>query len=142
MGSNEKRDKTKPFGIILISIYSSLYIVPMLGLTVLLLPILSAMSAPIWELLKVMWFMAIAVLSAASVYGLWTIQKWALKLTFWLHAASAVFSILFIFPIFPGDEFTWGGTVLSLVSASIDVAILFYLMRLDIHYLYHGNYNV
>ncbi|MCP5358228.1 MAG: hypothetical protein H7A06_08795 [Pseudomonadales bacterium] len=126
----------KPLGIVLIVIFSVLTgLVSLLGgfLSMLLsgIPGISFFAYLLGTL-----FTAHAVFTFAAVYGLWVLQRWGLKLAFWLYIIAIPLGILAIFPILPGSEFTTANTVFQLIFIVIDFLIILYLGKLDIAILY------
>ncbi|MEX2470169.1 MAG: DUF2127 domain-containing protein [Pseudohongiellaceae bacterium] len=128
--------KAKPLGIVLIAIYSALsglfsLFGSFLSLFFIGVPGISFVAYLLASLLT-----AHAVFSFAAVYGLWVLQRWGLRLAFWLYVIAIPLGIAAIFPIFPGSDFTTANTVFQLIFVAIDLLVIWYLGRLEIALLY------
>lgn len=130
------QEKAKPLGIVLIAIYSA--VVGLFSLSVSFFSLLFAGIPGISFLAYLLGtlLMAHAIFSFAAVYGLWVMQRWGLKLTFWLYVIAIPLGIVSIFPIFPGAEFTTPNTVFQLIFIAIDMVAILYLSKLEIAILY------
>ncbi|PCI54480.1 MAG: hypothetical protein COB36_09945 [Alphaproteobacteria bacterium] len=128
--------KPKPLGIILVIVYSTITGLLNILLSFSVLAVASIIPIPIFVYLLFVVVFASSIFLLASVYGLWTYQEWGLKLAQVLYAISIPLSIILIFPILPESSMTTFNTVFQLMSVSISFAVLMYLIRLDITYLY------
>lgn len=131
-----RQDKSKPLGIVLIAIYSALSGAYSFFGSFFTLFFVGFPSFSFFAYLFFTIFVAHAVFSFAAAYGLWTLQRWGLKLAFWLYVISIPLGIVAIFPIFPGTDFTIPNTVFQFIFIAIDVSVILYLSRLEITILY------
>lgn len=123
-----QRDK-KPFGIVLIAIYSILSALMFLFTGFAFLLASTIPDVPIWAHLISFVCGIMGILLLASVYGLWSLQAWGWKLTFWLYVASIPLGILSIFPIWPGTELTAGNIIMQAVGIGLDIVVILYLLK-------------
>lgn len=126
----------KPLGIVLIVVYSIVSGLVGLLSSISSLSLFSIFSVSIFVYLVFIVVFASSIFLLASVYGLWTYQSWGLNLTLLLYAISIPLSIIMIFPILPGSSITTENTTLQLINIAISFAVLFYLLRLDIAFLF------
>ncbi|MDZ7827003.1 MAG: hypothetical protein U5R48_14540 [Gammaproteobacteria bacterium] len=131
-----RHEQAKPLGIVLISIVGVLAALMSLfgGFFSLLLTAIP--GAPFLVHLVGLIFTVHAVLMLAAVYGLWVLERWGLRLTFWLYVLAIPLGIVAMFPILPGSEWSTVNTVFQLVWIGIDVAIIWYLESDDVAILY------
>ena len=131
-----QHEKAKPMGIVLISIVGVLSALMSLfgGLFSLLLT--GIPGAPFLVHFVGFLFTMHGVFMLAAVYGLWMLQRWGLRLTFWLYVIAIPLGLLAMFPILPGSEWTTGNTVFQLVWIGIYGAIIWYLESDDVAILY------
>jgi hypothetical protein len=128
--------RPKPLGIVLVAIYTVLsgilwFFVSLVSIFLTAIPGISVIAYLLGALAT-----ASGIFSLAAVYGLWTLQKWGLKLTYWLYVIAIPLGIAFIFPVLPGSEITTENTVYQLVLVVIDMAVIFYLGKVEISVLY------
>jgi len=131
-----EKQNSKPLGIVLIAIFSALSGLMSLFGSFLSLFLLGIPGVSVFGYLFGMLFTVHAVFSFAAVYGLWALERWGLRLAFWLYVFAIPLGIAAIFPIFPGDQFTTANTVFQLVLIAIDAGIIWYLGRVEIAVLY------
>lgn len=127
-------NKPKPLGIILIIVYSVISALMGLSLSIGVFTIISIMSVPIWIYLVTITTFTSSIFLLASVYGLWTYQRWGLNLVLLLYIIQIPLSAILIFPTFPGDSVTTPNTILQLTSIAISFSVLFYLLRVDVNF--------
>ncbi|TVT48407.1 MAG: hypothetical protein FHK82_17750 [Sedimenticola thiotaurini] len=128
--------KNKPVGIVLIAIYSALSGLLLFGAGALMMLASAVPDMPIWITLLGVIFMALGVFLLAVMYGLWSTQKWGLKIAKWLYVISIPLGIISIFPIYPGSEMTIGNTVLQLLGIGLAAFIIYYLSKPNVVALY------
>ncbi len=127
---------TKPAGIVIISILSALGSAFYLIASVLFLLLSAIPEIPLWVYIVSMLSIVFGVVFLTSIYGLWTLQPWGWKLTFWLYMLAIPIGIAAIFPIFPESQMSLGNTLFQIFGIAIDVAVLFYISKDDIQVLY------
>ena len=130
------KDYTKPLGIILVVIYSTLNGFLTLGLSFIATLLTAVPSYSALALILVTLLTAHSIFMFAAVYGLWILKSWGLRLAFWLYVLYIPLGFLSIFPILPGTEMSTANTVFQLVFIGIDVLIIVYLNKLEIALLY------
>jgi hypothetical protein len=126
----------KPIGIVLIAISNAIG-----GLLLALIGVLFMLAGglpdiPAWIPLLGFILLLLGYLYLAATYGLWSLQVWGLNLTFWLYIIAIPLGIIFMFPIFPGQEMTVGNTILQLVEIALSVLIIYYLSQPNVKRLF------
>lgn len=134
-----QHEKAKPLGIVLISIVGVLSALMSLFGGFFSLLLTGIPGAPFLVHFAGFLFTVHAVFMLASVYGLWMLQRWGLRLTFWLYVVAIPLGILAMVPILPGSEWTTANTLFQLVWIGIYGAVLWYLETDDVAILY-GDY--
>ncbi len=129
-------ERKKPTGIVLIAINSAIGGAVSFwgGLT---LMISSAFpDTPDWHSLFSIHPTLFGLLLIMSVYGLWTLQSWGVRLTFWLYLVSIPLGITAIFPILPGSKMSLENTLLQSFTIGISIAVILYLKKDLVQNLY------
>jgi hypothetical protein len=126
----------KPIGIVLIAIYNAIG-----GLLLAFVGAISAFASglpdiPDWIPLLGFILLLPGCLYLAATYGLWSLQTWGLNLTFWLYIIAIPLGIIFMFPIFPGQEMTVGNTILQLVGIGLSILVIYYLSQPNVKRLF------
>jgi hypothetical protein len=124
--------QSKPLGVILIALYSGLFglVSFPIGCTTVLVSGVPG-TGPLVSIIGFM-ITAVGILLLASAYGLWTIQSWGRKFSWWLYAVSIPLGAILIFPILPGEHMSSGNTVFQLLCIALDVAIILYLDKREV----------
>ena len=125
----------KPFGIILIAIYTGFWGVIALFFSTILLVMISMEGhtawppIPAWRSILCILGFGFGVLELASCYGLWMLERWGITLTVAMQMASIPLGLFAIFPGFPESSMTMGKTLFQLVGVGVAVIILVYLFK-------------
>lgn len=126
----------KPIGIVLIAIYNAIG-----GLLLAFVGAIYAFASglpdiPAWIPLLGFILLLLGCLYLAATYGLWSLQAWGLNLTFWLYVIAIPLGIIFMFPMFPGQEMTVGNTILQLVGIGLSILVIYYLSHPNVKGLF------
>jgi len=126
----------KPIGIVLIAISNAIG-----GLLLALIGVLFMLAGglpdiPAWIPLLGFILLFLRCLYLAATYGLWSLQTWGLNLTFWLYIIAIPLGIIFMFPIFPGQEMTVGNTIHQLVGIGLSILVIYYLSQPNVKSLF------
>jgi hypothetical protein len=135
-------DRRKPAGIVLIAIYSAFsgVISFFCGLVFILASVIP--NIPTWSYILSILFILLGTLLFTSVYGLWTLQSWGCKFTFWIYIVSIPLGIASIFPILPESEITAGNTIFQILGIVVAIAIILYLKKDKIQKMFSKKENV
>ncbi len=121
----------RPVGLVLISIYTAVsgllsILAGVLGLFV------SQLEVPVWvTVFSVLLFLS-GILELAVCYGLWSIQKWGLKLAIVVYIVSIPLGIIAMFT----GERTTGNVLLQLIGIVIAIVVLRYLFKPRVRMLF------
>lgn len=130
--------KDKPAGIVAIAIYSAFCGVILLGVGALMMLASGVPDLPLWITLSGVVFMGMGVFLLVSMYGLWSIQGWGLKLAKWIYIVSIPLGVISIFPIYPESEMTTANTILQLIGIGLAASIIRYLSKPKVVSLYQA----
>ncbi len=128
--------KSKPIGLVLISIYGAFSGVLTLFLGAVILLFSSIPDMPAWLTVVSLISTLLGITLLASIYGLWTLQSWGGSLTYWIYMLSIPLAIISIFPIYPDSEFTIGNTILQLCGIAVAIFVLIYIKKPEIQALF------
>jgi hypothetical protein len=122
------RDQPKPAGVVLIAVCSALF---GLGMVPVGCTAASLGAFPDGTRLVLAGFLIsiVGVFLVASAYGLWTLQPWGRRYSWWLYLGLVPLGVIAIFPLIPGQRMSLGNTVMQLIGIAIDIAVLVYLTR-------------
>jgi len=128
--------KTRSFGIIVITLFTAVGALLLLGVGVVMLFASQIPEGGLFFSLGSIFLITIGVIAGAAVYGLWSFLEWGRKVSFWLYATSIPLGVVAIFPLWPSQEMTAGNTVLQLVGIAVDIVVILYLSKPTIKVLF------
>ena len=129
--------RKKSFGVIAIAFYAALgaiLVIPS-GLVMLIAGQIPGGEGVLFSIGGLV-FSTFGVALLAAVYGLWSLQDWGRKLMFWISVISIPLGVISIFPIWPGQVYSAGNTILQLFGIGISALIIHYLTREHIRLLF------
>lgn len=132
-GNENHSKRSKPAGIIILAIYFAIANGLIAVAFSVLLLFISNSDSPSWVSLMSVITLAAGVLSLSASYALWMLMEWGRKLA----VAISAFSIpLNIIPLIFARELKSGDYIVTSASITIDVVIIWYLLRNNIKSLF------
>lgn len=117
----------KPFGLVLIAIYCSIW-----GLIMIPIGGISAMAPSVAEVPEYTGPLGIVILifglaMVAGAYGIWRVKPWGRSFNIWRELAGLPLSLMTLVGFVPGGKVTVGNQISSVVGIILTVVIIRYL---------------
>lgn len=129
----------KPFGLVLIAIYCSIW-----GLIMIPIGGISAMAPSVAEVPEYTGPLGIVILvfglaMIAGAYGIWRVKPWGRTFNIWRELAGLPLSLMTLVGFVPGGKVTVGNQVSSVVGIILTVLIIRYLSSDKIKRIFSQN---